>query len=82
MQLQLMKIYKSKIFFPFLFFLACVLFLAKHFNIFSVFPTQPKACRGLEEIKVADMEFGGDNFAGGSEGITGAGGGRGAVREV
>lgn len=84
MQLSLMKIYKRRKFsFHFLsFFSLAFSFLAKHFNIFSVFPTKSKACGGLEKIKVADMELGGDNFISGSERAARDGCWRGAFREV
>lgn len=56
--------------FCFFFGFACV-FLAKHFNIFSVFPTKSKARRGIETTKITNLELGGDDTAGRGEEFAG-----------
>lgn len=82
-----MKIYRKSRFhfslFPFrsFFFWPCAL-LAKHFNIFSVLPTQPKAGRGVEAIEIADLELCGDDIAGGSKRAAGCRMWRGALCKV
>jgi hypothetical protein len=64
-----MKIYQKAFSFLFLVFAVACVFLAKHFNIFSVFSTKPKARRGLEETEITDMEFSCDDIVGGSKRI-------------
>lgn len=64
----LLKVYKKVFSFAFFrLFFACV-FVAKHFNIFPVFPTKSKARRGVQTTEVPDLEFRGNNSAGGGEG--------------
>lgn len=78
---SLRKSTKAKLSFRFfLFYLRFV--LAKHFDIFSVFSTKPEACWGLKEIKIANLEFSGDNFACRGKRISSVGCWRRTVRKI